>query len=270
MLDLIGVTKVFRAETSDCVLALDNINLQISEGTFVTTVGTNGSGKTTLLNAIAGVFGIDSGSIWLAGNNVTHWPVERRAHLIGRVFQNPFTGTAPTMTLAENLALSSRRAQGLGLGWAVSRRSRSGLREKVASLNMGLEDRLDTPIGILSGGQRQAITLLMATWTRPSLLLLDEHTAALDPKTAEMIMRLTEQIVTEERLTTLMITHSMQQAASVGDRLLMMHHGHIVRDVCGAEKRRLGADELLLQFEELRRAELLDKSAADMLAAAYV
>ncbi len=270
MLELNAVTRVFRADTADRVLALDGVNLVVEEGTFVVTIGTNGSGKSTLLNIAAGTFGVDSGTIRLDGQDITHWPEHRRARLIGRVFQNPFTGTAPNMTLAENLALATRRGQRRGLGWAVGRRLRTSLQERIAALGMGLEDRLDTPIGLLSGGQRQAITLLMASWLRPKLLLLDEHTAALDPKTAELVMRLTQEIIAGERLTTLMVTHSMQQAAAIGDRLLMMHAGRIVFDVRGADKKRLRADELLRQFEELRRTEMLDASAADMLLAAYV
>ncbi len=270
MLELSAVTKVFRADTADRVLALDQVNLVVEEGTFVATIGTNGSGKSTLLNIIAGTFAVDSGTIRLDGHDITGWPEYRRAALISRVFQNPFTGTAPTMTLEENLALAARRGRRRGLGWAVGRRLRDKLRERVAGLGMGLEDRLDTPIGLLSGGQRQAVTLLMASWLRPKLLLLDEHTAALDPKTAELVMRLTEEIVNGARLTTLMVTHSMQQAAAIGDRLVMMHAGRVVYDVRGSEKKRLRTDELLRQFEELRRTELLDASAADMLRAAYV
>ncbi len=270
MLELAAVTKMFCADTADRVLALDHLNFTVEEGTFVVTIGTNGSGKSTLLNVIAGSVGIDSGTIRLDGRDITGWAEDRRARLIGRVFQNPFTGTAPTMTIAENLALAARRGQRRGLGWAVGRRLRTNLRDRIAALGMGLEDRLDTPIGSLSGGQRQVITLLMAAWLRPKLLLLDEHTAALDPKTAESVMQLTEEIVTGESLTTLMVTHSMQQAATLGNRLLMMHAGRIVYDVRGAEKKRLRADELLRQFEELRRTELLDSSAAEMLLAAYV
>lgn len=270
MLELIGVTKEFRGTTTDRVCALGDVNLHVPEGTFITTIGTNGSGKSTLLNAIAGTVAIDAGAIRIANRDVTRRPEHGRAELVGRVFQNPFSGTAPNMTLAENLALAARRGQRRGLGWAVSRRLRGELQDRIACLGMGLEDRMETPIGLLSGGQRQAITLLMATWSRPKLLLLDEHTAALDPKTADLVMRLTEKIVMNERLTTLMVTHSMQQAAAVGDRLLMMHRGRIVYDVSGAEKRRLHSDELLRRFEELRRSELLDASAAEMLRAAYI
>ncbi len=270
MLELCGVTKEFAGDTTDCVRALDAVDLQVAESSFVTMIGTNGSGKSTLLNAIAGTITLDAGTIRLDRRDVTRWPEHRRAALVGRVFQNPFSGTAPSMTVAENLALAARRGRSRGLAWAVRQRTRSLLRDRLAALGMGLEDRIDTPIGLLSGGQRQAITLLMATWSRPKLLLLDEHTAALDPKTADLVMRLTEEIVAAERLTTVMVTHSMQQATAVGDRLVMMHHGRVVYDVRGAEKQRLRADELLCRFEELRRSELLDASAAEMLLAAYV
>ncbi|HWR15416.1 MAG TPA: ATP-binding cassette domain-containing protein [Terriglobales bacterium] len=270
MLELLGVTKEFCGDTTDRVRALDEITLRVEEGSFVTTIGTNGSGKSTLLNAIAGAMEIDAGQIRIAEQDVTRWPEHARARLVGRVFQNPFSGTAPNMTLVENLSLAARRGQRRGLGWAVGGHLRDELRDRVASLGMGLEDRMDTPIGLLSGGQRQALTLLMATWNRPELLLLDEHTAALDPKTADLVMRLTQQIVASERLTTLMVTHSMQQAASVGDRLLMMHRGRIVYDIAGADKRRVRSDELLRRFEELRRSELLDATAAEMLLSTYV
>lgn len=270
MLELVGVVKEYRGDTADSVRALDDVSLHVEEGTFITTIGTNGSGKSTLLNAIAGTVRIDAGQIHIAKHDVTRWPEHARAEMVGRVFQNPFSGTAPNMTLAENLALAALRGQRHGLGWAVGRRLRAELRDRIGWLGMGLEDRMDTPIGLLSGGQRQAVTLLMSTWSKPKLLLLDEHTAALDPKTADIVMRLTQTIVASERLTTLMVTHSMQQAASVGDRLLMMHRGRIVYDISGADKRRMRSDELLHRFEELRRSDLLDASAADMLLASYV
>ncbi len=270
MLELVGVTKEFCGGTADRVRALDEVTLHVGEGTFVTVIGTNGSGKSTLLNVIAGTTAIDSGKIQIADQDVTRWPEHTRAQLVGRVFQNPFSGTAPNMTLAENLALAARRGRRHGLGWAVGGRLLSELRSRIECLGMGLEDRMDAPIGLLSGGQRQAVTLLMATWNKPELLLLDEHTAALDPKTADVVMRLTQKIVATERLTTVMVTHSMQQAAGMGDRLLMMHGGRIVYDIAGADKRRVRSDELLRRFEELRRSELLDATAAEMLFASYV
>jgi putative ABC transport system ATP-binding protein len=244
--------------------------LTIEPGSFVTVIGTNGSGKTTLLNAVAGTFFVDQGRIRLAGRDVTSWPEHRRAALIGRVFQNPFSGTAPNLSIAENLALASRRGQSRGLRPALGSTRRAEMRARVRTLGMGLEDRLDNPIGTLSGGQRQGLTLLMATWLRPELLLLDEHTAALDPRSADQVITLSEQIIARDQLTALMVTHSMHQAANLGDRLLMMHRGRVIHDVGGAEKRRLRPEDLLARFEEVRRGELLDPGAAEVLREAYV
>jgi putative ABC transport system ATP-binding protein len=270
MLLVRDVVKRFAVEGGKTVLALDHVTLELQESSFLVIVGTNGSGKSTLLNAIAGTFQLDSGRIVIADQDVTYWPEHRRAQLIGRVFQNPFSGTAPNMTVAENLALAVRRGKRRALGWSLRRRLREELQERVAALAMGLEDRLETPIGMLSGGQRQALTLLMATLVRPQLLLLDEHTAALDPKSADQIIRLTQEIVERERLTTVMVTHSMQQAAHVGDSLVLMHQGAIRLHYQGADKRRLKPDELLLRFEDLRRRELLDESVAELIRTAYV
>src|SRR5689334_21691970 len=207
MLVVRGITKTFNPGTPNEVRALRGIDLDIDEGSFVVVIGTNGSGKSTLLNAVAGTFLLDHGSIRIAGRDVTRWPEYRRAELVGRVFQNPFSGTAPGMTIAENLALATRRGQSRGLKWALASSFRNEMRERIRRLGMGLEDRLDNIIGSLSGGQRQALTLLMATWRRPELLLLDEHTAALDPKSAEQVIRLSEEVVARDRLTTLMVTH---------------------------------------------------------------
>ena len=270
MLEIESIGKTFHANTPNEVRALRDVSLTLKPHSFVIIIGTNGSGKSSLLNAVAGTFFVDRGTIRLAGQNVTHWPEHRRASLIGRVFQNPFSGTAPSMTIAENLALAARRGQRRGLSWALGPKSHAALRDRVRQLNMGLEDRLDNPIGTLSGGQRQALTLLMATWIKPELLLLDEHTAALDPKSADKIITLSEQLIARERLTTLMVTHSMQQAASLGDRLIMMVQGRIIDDVEGPEKRRLRQDDLLARFEAVRRGELLDTSAAEMLRHVYV
>jgi putative ABC transport system ATP-binding protein len=270
MIRLRGVDKTFHAGTVNEVCALRGVRLDIADGAFVVVLGGNGSGKSTLLNAIAGSFPLDAGAIELDGTDLTRWPEHRRARFVGRVFQNPFSGTAPTMSIAENFALAVRRGRRRGLGWALSRSLRRELAARVQALRMGLEDRLDTAIGTLSGGQRQALTLLMATWLRPRLLLLDEHTAALDPKSAEQVIRLTEEIVARDRLTTLMVTHSMQQAVNLGDRMLMMHRGSVLHDVSGADKRRLRVDDLLARFEDVRRRELLDHGAAELLAAAYV
>ena len=270
MLELNGIVKTFDPGTACEVRALRGVDLRLDEGAFVIVVGGNGSGKSTLLNAVAGVFRPDQGRIILAGRDVTRWPEHRRAALVGRVFQNPFSGTAPGMTIAENFALAASRGLRRGLRWALGRRRLAAMRERIAALRMGLEDRFDIPIGALSGGQRQALTLLMATWMRPSLLLLDEHTAALDPKSADQVIRLTREIVQRDRLTALMVTHSMQQAVNLGDRLIMMHQGRVLKDFTGADKRRLHADDLLGQFEELRRRELLDETAACLIRESYV
>ncbi len=270
MLEISDVSKTFHPHTPNEVRALRNVSLSISPGSFVIVVGTNGSGKSTLLNAVAGTFLVDEGRICLANHDVTQWPEHRRATLIGRVFQNPFSGTAANMTIAENLALAARRGKSRGLSWALRPRLKTEIRDRVRQLNLGLEDRLDNAIGSLSGGQRQALTLLMATWLRPELLLLDEHTAALDPKSADQVIAVSEQIIARDKLTTLMVTHSMQQAAYLGDRLVMMHRGRVIYDAEGAHKRRVRPDDLLARFEEVRRGELVDESAAAMIGALYV
>jgi putative tryptophan/tyrosine transport system ATP-binding protein len=270
MLEINAIRKTFHAGSVNEVKALQGVTLGVREGSFTVVIGTNGSGKSTLLNAIAGSFFVDDGKLSLAGKDITRWPEHRRAVMVGRVFQNPFSGTAPTLTIAENFALAARRGFRRGLGWAVHGRLRREIQLVVAQLNMGLENRLDTPIGTLSGGQRQALTLLMASWQRPQLLLLDEHTAALDPRSADQVITLTEKIVTRDRLTALMVTHSMQQAARFGDRLIMMHRGTVIEDIDGDRKKRVRAEELLDRFQELRRAELLDESAAEMLERCYI
>jgi len=270
VLELDRVSKTFFPATPNEVRALRGVSLQVEEGSFVVVIGTNGSGKSTLLNAVAGTFLVDDGLIRLAEQNVTRWPEHRRAQLIGRVFQNPFSGTAPSMSIAENLVIAAKRGQRRGLAWALKSSVRDGMRAAISRLNMGLEDRLDNAIGSLSGGQRQALTLLMATWRKPKLLLLDEHTAALDPKSADQVIKLSEEIIARDKLTTLMVTHSMPQAVHLGDRLIMMHQGRIIHDFSGAEKRRLRTEDLLARFEAVRRAELLDETAAALLRRAYV
>lgn len=270
MLELSGVHKTFFAGTPNEVRALQGVDLTISQGEWVCVIGTNGSGKSTLLNSVAGSFLVDKGSIHLEGTNITRWPEHRRARFVGRVFQDPFTGTAPSMTIAENLALASLRGRRRGLGAALTGPRRHDLRDRVAAMGLGLEDRLDNPIGTLSGGQRQSLTLLMAALIRPSLLLLDEHTAALDPKSADQVIRLTQGIIEKDGLTTLMVTHSMQQAAFLGNRIVMMDRGRVVHDISGEEKTRLRPEDLLAKFEEIRRANQLDESAAEMLRAQYV
>ncbi len=270
MLKIEQISKTFNPGTPNEVRALADVSLTLPTGSFLIVVGTNGSGKSTMLNAVAGTFIVDAGSIMLAGQSITNWPEHRRAKLIGRVFQDPFKGTAPTMSIAENLVLASHRGKARGLGIAVNRRVKAELRDRIHPLNMGLEDRLENPIGSLSGGQRQALTLLMASWLKPELLLLDEHTAALDPKTADQVIRLTHDIIQRDRLTTLMVTHSMQQAVNLGDRIVMMHKGRILHDLHGSERARVRPEDLLSRFEDIRRREQLDGAVAEMLASSYV
>ena len=270
MLEIDRIAKTFYPGTANEVRALRDVSLSIKDGSFVIVIGMNGSGKSTLLNAVAGSFPVDSGTLRLKGKDITRWPEHRRAKFIGRVFQNPFTGTAPSMTIAENLALAAHRGQTRGLGLALSPSKRQELNDRVRDMGLGLEDRLNSPIGNLSGGQRQSLTLLMAGLIKPDLLLLDEHTAALDPKSADQVIRLTEEVIRRDRLTTMMVTHSMHQAAHLGDRLVMMVRGKIIHDFQGAEKERLTPEDLLDRFDEIRRDELLDESAAGMLERQYV
>ena len=268
-LRLESVSQVFHEGTPSEVRALDRIDLELERGTFTVVLGSNGSGKTSLLNAIAGGLTLTSGRVYLQGREVTHWAEQRRARLISRVFQNPFTGTAADLSIAENLALASRRGTRRWLGRALGRDRRRRLQESVSQLGMGLEERLDTPIGLLSGGQRQALTLLMATMVRPALLLLDEHTAALDPRRAEQVIQLTQRAVTADGLTTLMVTHSLMEGVHLGDRLIVMHRGRIAYDL-DTGRRRLTQDDLLQLFDQLRWADRLNESAAEMLRRTYV
>lgn len=270
MLELQNLIKTFNPGTPNEVQALRGVTLTLERGSFLIIIGTNGSGKSTLLNAVAGTFLVDSGRITLANQNITRHTEHRRARLIGRVFQNPFSGTAPAMTIAENLAMAALRGQPRGLGWALNAKLRQQIRDRIRSLNMGLEDRIDNAIGSLSGGQRQALTLLMASWLKPELLLLDEHTAALDPKSADQVIRLTHEIIQRDNLTTLMVTHSMQQAVNLGDRIIMMHRGQVLHDLRGAERARVRPEDLLNRFEAVRRREQLDSGVADMLRRTYV
>jgi putative ABC transport system ATP-binding protein len=263
MLKIHSLKKTFFPGTPNEVHALGGIDLEIEDGCFAGIIGTNGSGKSTLLNAVAGAFIPDQGSIELDGQDIAGWPEHRRAGLIGRVFQNPFAGTAAAMTIAENIVLAMRRGQSHGLGTALSRRVRDEIRDRIRTLNMGLESRLDNPIGTLSGGQRQALTLLMATWLHPRLLLLDEHTAALDPKSAAQVAVLTREIVERERLTTLMVTHSMQQAVQLPRRIIMMHRGAVVEDYRDERKARARVSDLMNAFDRVRRRDLFDASVAE-------
>jgi putative ABC transport system ATP-binding protein len=270
MLELEQITKTFNPATPNEVRALRGVTLKLERSSFLIIIGTNGSGKSTLLNAVAGTFLTDSGTIRLADQDITRWAEHKRAKLVGRVFQNPFSGTAPSMTIAENLALATRRGRPRTLGWALNSKLKSELRDRIRSLNMGLEDRIDNAIGSLSGGQRQALTLLMASWLKPDLLLLDEHTAALDPKSADQVIRLTHEIIQRDKLTTLMVTHSMQQAVHLGDRIIMMHRGNILHDLRGVERARVRPEDLLQRFDAVRRREQLDAGIARLLQREYI
>jgi putative ABC transport system ATP-binding protein len=270
MLNIEGISKTFFPHTVNEVRALRNISLTIEEGSFTAVIGTNGSGKSTLLNAIAGTFIPDEGNIVLNGTDISSWPEYKRAKLIGRVFQNPFAGTAAEMSIAENLVVALRRGQNRPLSRALNKKIRSEIADRVRMLKMGLEDRLDNEIGSLSGGQRQALTLLMASWLRPDLLLLDEHTAALDPKSAAKVAELTSRIIAQEKLTAMMVTHSMQQAVDLPDRIIMMHRGEIVEDYKKEEKKRVRVPDLLATFDRVQKRELLDETVAKMLEEQFI
>ena len=251
MLDLVNVRKTFNKGTINQRVALDGINLHLEDGDFVTVIGGNGAGKSTMLNAVAGVWPVDDGRIILDGEDITALPDYKRAKYIGRVFQDPMMGTAPNMQLEENLALAMRRGQRRGLGWGVTRAEREEYREKLRGLGLGLEDRMTAKVGLLSGGQRQALTLLMASLRRPKLLLLDEHTAALDPATAAKVLELSDKIVAENGLTAMMITHNMKDAIKHGNRLIMMNEGRIILDISGEEKQKLTKRDLMDKFAEI-------------------
>ncbi|MFQ6791945.1 MAG: ABC transporter ATP-binding protein [Thomasclavelia sp.] len=250
MLKLTNVCKTFNLGTVNEKKVLHNINLQLNEGDFVTIIGGNGAGKSTLLNMISGLHPLDCGTIELDGENISLQPEYQRAKKIGRLFQDPMLGTASDMQILENLALANRRGKKRGLAWGVTKKEKAQYYELVKSLNLGLEERLTTKMGLLSGGQRQAITLLMATLQKPKLLLLDEHTAALDPATSAKVLKLTNEIITKQNLTAMMVTHNMRDAIDVGNRLIMMYNGHIIYDVQGVEKKQLTVEDLLHKFEE--------------------
>ena len=250
MLEIKEIWKTFNAGTVNEKQALRGVSLTLKDGDFCTVIGGNGAGKSTMLNAVAGTFSVDSGAIVIDGVDVTRLPEHKRAKFIGRVFQDPMMGTAPTMQIEENLALAARRGQPRGLGWGITKTERADYRELLRDLGLGLEDRLTSKVGLLSGGQRQALTLLMASLKRPKLLLLDEHTAALDPATAEKVLELTKSIVAEKKITCLMVTHNMHQALELGNRTLMMDGGRIVFDVKGEERSRMTVDDLLEKFRE--------------------
>ena len=251
MLKVNGISKTFNIGTVNEKKALIDLNLHLKEGDFVTVIGGNGAGKSTLLNAVAGVWPVDKGSIVLGGEDITGLPEYKRAKSIGRVFQDPMMGTAPDMQLEENLALAYRRGQKRGLGWGVTRAEREIYRERLSQLGLGLEDRMTSKVGLLSGGQRQALTLLMAALQKPKLLLLDEHTAALDPATAAKVLELSDHIVRDNGLTALMITHNMGDAIAYGNRIIMMNEGRIILDIAGEEKKQLTREILLQKFAEV-------------------
>lgn len=250
MLEIKNVTKIFNAGTVNEKVALDNFSLTLEDGEFVTVIGGNGAGKSTMMNAIAGVWPVDAGQILIDGIDVTKLSEHKRAAFLGRVFQDPMTGTAATMGIEENLALAKRRGRSRFLRSGITRKEREEYKELLKILGLGLEERMTTKVGLLSGGQRQALTLLMATLQKPKLLLLDEHTAALDPKTAAKVLETTEYIVNREQLTTLMITHNMKDAITHGNRLIMLMEGKIILDIRGEEKKKLTVEDLLHKFEE--------------------
>ena len=261
MLQLHNIHKTFNLGTINEKVALNGVNLTLNEGDFVTVIGGNGAGKSTMLNAIAGVWPIDDGSILIDGVDVTGLPEYKRAQYLGRVFQDPMTGTTATMQIEENLALASRRGKKRGLGWGISAEEKKQYKEMLKMLDLGLEDRMTSKVGLLSGGQRQALTLLMATLQKPKLLLLDEHTAALDPKTAAKVLELTDKIVAENNLTTIMITHNMRDAIVHGNRLIMMNEGNVVLDIGPEEKKKLTVEDLLQKFEDVSGQEFASDKA---------
>ena len=256
MLKLTGVQKTFNKGTINEKKALTGIDLHLKEGDFVTIIGGNGAGKSTMLNMIAGVYPIDAGRIILDGEDVSRAPEHKRAKFLGRVFQDPMKGTAATMEIQENLALAYRRGQKRGLRWGITKAERQRYYEELKTLGLGLEERMTSKVGLLSGGQRQALTLLMASLQKPKLLLLDEHTAALDPKTAAKVLELMEEIIREHHLTAMMVTHNMRDAIRHGNRLIMMHNGHIILDISGEEKKKLTVESLLEQFTKVSGSEL--------------
>ena len=251
MLELKNIYKTFNPGSINEKRALNGINLTLEDGDFVTIIGGNGAGKSTMLNAIAGVWPVDSGSVIIDGEDITKLPEHKRAKYLGRVFQDPMNGTAADMEIEENLAVAKRRGQTRTLRWGITKKEREEYVELLKPLDLGLETRLRAKVGLLSGGQRQALTLLMATLKKPKLLLLDEHTAALDPKTADIIMELTDKVVKEKHLTTIMVTHNLRYAVEYGNRLLMMHQGHAIIDKAGEEKKQIQIDHILEKFNEI-------------------
>ena len=256
MIRLTSFTKYFHRGSVNEVLALNNIDLGVAEGDFVTIIGSNGAGKSTLLNCLAGTHTMDQGQLLLDGHDISQWPEHQRARLISRVFQDPLLGTCAALSIAQNMALALRRGVRRGFRKGVRAADREVFRQHLTSLGLGLEHRLNDRVGLLSGGQRQALTMLMATLVRPKVLLLDEHTAALDPKTARQILDLTKTMVREQRLTTLMVTHNMSHALQLGNRLIMLHRGRIILDISGEEKQRLGKEDLIARFYDQQKEEV--------------
>ena len=261
MLELVNIHKTFNLGTINEKKALDGVNLQLNEGDFVTVIGGNGAGKSTVLNAIAGVWPIDTGNIIIDGQDVTGLPEHKRAAFLGRVFQDPMNGTTATMEIEENLALAARRGKRRGLSWGITKKEKVEYRELLKMLDLGLEDRMTSKVGLLSGGQRQALTLLMATLKKPKLLLLDEHTAALDPKTAAKVLALSDKMIEENNLTAMMVTHNMRDAIVHGNRLIMMNEGKVILDIKGEEKKKLTVEDLLHKFEEISGEEFANDKA---------
>lgn len=261
MLKLDNIHKTFNPGTINEKIALNGVNLTLNEGDFVTVIGGNGAGKSTTLNAIAGVWPIDSGKIYIGGDDVTKLSEHKRAKYLGRVFQDPMTGTATTMSIEENMAIAARRGEKRGLSWGITHQERDTYREMLKTLDLGLEDRLTSKVGLLSGGQRQAITLLMASIKKPKLLLLDEHTAALDPKTAAKVLEISDKIIAENHLAAMMVTHNMKDAIVHGNRLIMMHEGKVILNISGEEKKKLTVEDLLHQFEKVSGEEFANDKA---------
>ena len=261
MLEVRGISKTFNKGTINEKLALDNVSLTLEDEDFITVIGGNGAGKSTLMNAIAGVWAVDSGRILIDGTDVTGIGEHKRAAYLGRVFQDPMTGTAATMGIDENLALAKRRGRKHVLKWGVTRQEKKEYYELLKTLDLGLEDRMTSKVGLLSGGQRQALTLLMATLQKPKILLLDEHTAALDPKTAAKVLTLSEKIIKDNHLTAMMVTHNMKDAITYGNRLIMMNEGHIILDIRGEEKQKLTVEDLLQKFEQASGEEFANDEA---------
>lgn len=255
MLEIQNIHKTFNPGTINEKVALNGVNLNLNPGDFVTIIGGNGAGKSTTLNAIAGVWPVDEGKIIVDGVDITKLSEHKRALYLGRVFQDPMTGTAATMSIEENMAIAARRGERRGLGWGITKKERERYKEALKELDLGLEDRLSSKVGLLSGGQRQAITLLMASLKKPKLLLLDEHTAALDPKTAAKVLAISDKIIQEHQLTAMMVTHNMKDAIAHGNRLIMMHEGRVIYDVSGEEKKNLKVSDLLAKFEEVSGGE---------------